>query len=245
LFIGGLFTDHWIGYFRPNIAALTQFGLITERSTINSDASILDNAAAIRKDVLTLFQRTRKPVVIVAQSKGGVDAAAAFSMYGAELKPYVRGLVALQAPLAGSPLPTDLVDSSLSGVIKGFIKLLFKGDPKSLSDLSYPDRQTWFRAHPYTPNLAFPTVCVATATTRFLSFLAAPAKYVRDKYGVQNDGLVAVNDALFPGSLAVELSDMDHADLVFLDKAHFGTYSSKAATLASIWILLSETTAPF
>jgi pimeloyl-ACP methyl ester carboxylesterase len=52
---------------------------------------------------------TQKKVVLLGHSKGGVDAAAACSMFWNELKDKVVGLALIQSPYGGSPVAADIL----------------------------------------------------------------------------------------------------------------------------------------
>ena len=47
--------------------------------------------------------------MLLGHSKGGVDAAAALSMYWPELKDKVAGLALAQSPYGGSPIASDIL----------------------------------------------------------------------------------------------------------------------------------------
>jgi alpha-beta hydrolase superfamily lysophospholipase len=48
-------------------------------------------------------------VLLLGHSKGGVDAAAALSLYWPQLKDKVAGLVLAQSPYGGSPVASDIL----------------------------------------------------------------------------------------------------------------------------------------
>ena len=52
---------------------------------------------------------SKKRVLILGHSKGGVDAAAALSMYWPELRDKVAGLALAQSPYGGSPIASDIM----------------------------------------------------------------------------------------------------------------------------------------
>jgi len=47
--------------------------------------------------------------MVLGHSKGGIDAAAALSMYWPELKDKVAGLALAQSPYGGSPIASDIL----------------------------------------------------------------------------------------------------------------------------------------
>ena len=63
------------------------------------------NAKQIR-DAILEASNDGKQVVLVGQSKGGVDITAALALYP-EFKPHVRAVVSMQAPYGGTPIASD------------------------------------------------------------------------------------------------------------------------------------------
>ncbi|MFW2389516.1 MAG: hypothetical protein ACN4G0_14340, partial [Polyangiales bacterium] len=100
--------------------------------------SVQDNAAAIR----AVLRRTKKRVVIVSHSKGGLDTLEAL-IHAPELwgKPVV-GWVALQAPFYGSPI-ADSTTASLNGLLLESLG----GDRQSAEDLKTKRRAAYMEAN--------------------------------------------------------------------------------------------------
>lgn len=67
------------------------------------------NAAQVKEHIKELYWGTKKKVVLLGHSKGGVDAAAACSMFWNELKDKVVGLALIQSPYGGSPVAADIL----------------------------------------------------------------------------------------------------------------------------------------
>ena len=88
--------------------------------------------------------------------------------------------------------------------------LFFYGVSRSVDDLAYPGRMEFVRRHPYAGEV--PTVSLATSRYSWRSMLWPVARYMFERYGLPNDGLVAQVDAEIPGSRLVRLDDMDHAE---------------------------------
>lgn len=72
-------------------------------------AAVETNAQQLKDYIEELFWGTGKRVVLLGHSKGGVDAAAALSIYWDELRDKVLGLVAVQSPYGGSPIASDML----------------------------------------------------------------------------------------------------------------------------------------
>lgn len=193
-------------------------------SAVDGEGTVLDNAAALRREILAYHRETGgKRVVLVGHSKGAADAAAALALYESELSGIVRGLVASQCPYGGSPIASDLLAFPALEELTARALELLVGLPAGegaralvppMRDVSYAARRAFVSRHPL-PD-AFPCVSFHTATSSRASFLYLSAAYVRRRYDAANDGLVARCDAEIPGSVAVRWSaEQDHADCVY------------------------------
>lgn len=72
-------------------------------------ASVEHNAWELKEYVEELYWGSGKRVMLLGHSKGGVDAAAALSIYCNELKDKVAGLALVQSPYGGTPLASDFL----------------------------------------------------------------------------------------------------------------------------------------
>lgn len=210
--------------------------LTTTFSEFDTDKSVAHNAAVLRMEVLAMVgERGRKHptrrVVVLAHSKGAVDFAAALTLYPDELTPHIAAHVSLQGPHGGSPLVNDLMCTNLQRTVAiSTLNTLSGAGAEALMDLTYPVRRSFHTdAGPY-PAGAVPTVCLASwdkrrwggalgqlgawgGLTSMLQgpVLLAPAiAYIRARYGRRSDGAVCVDDAILPGTVFVQLDDMDH-----------------------------------
>lgn len=67
------------------------------------------NAWELKQYIEELYWGSGKRVMLLGHSKGGVDAAAALSMYWDDLREKVAGLALVQSPYGGSPLASDIL----------------------------------------------------------------------------------------------------------------------------------------
>ena len=235
--VGGLFTQHYPGYMDANTKALKDAGLDATKVPVNSDGSVAENAKFLRDTILDASKNGQQ-VVLVGQSKGGVDITSALALYP-ELAPHVRAVVAMQAPYGGTPVASDLESSTrLQAVANKAITGLLHGDPKSLLDLSYDSRKAFVADHPYPTNI--PTVSLATSRSSGKSLLAATEDYMTKRYGLKSDGLVVGLDAEIPGSKVVRLDDMDHAEGVMQGLPGFANYKPGDVTMALVTMALEQ-----
>lgn len=195
-------------YFDQNLDGLKAMGMQVDRAPINTIDSVEHNAKVIRDEIMK-YAAQGKQVVLIGHSKGGLDSEAALAMYP-ETQKAVRGLVTIQSPYGGSPMANDL-DSipGLEDVVGPALKAL-GGTKESCLELTYERRKEFLAKYPMPPGI--PTVCMASNKQSPISPLFSTAEYMKQRYGVQNDGLVAENDAFIPGSRTVTLNGLDHLD---------------------------------
>lgn len=72
-----------------------------------TQASVEHNAWELKQYIEELYWGSGKCVMLLGHSKGGVDAAAALSVYWPDLKDKVAGLALVQSPYGGTPLASD------------------------------------------------------------------------------------------------------------------------------------------
>jgi triacylglycerol lipase len=233
LMVGGLFTSHYPGYFKQNQDALKAAGLDVQDAPIDTGGTVEANAKALRDAIMSSGDAS---FVLVGQSKGGVDIAAALALYP-EIKPHVRAVVSMQAPYGGTPIASDLEESpALSRLLNDAIQKLFKAQAASLADLSYASRRAFVGAHPYPDDV--PTLCLASSRADGRSVLFDTAEYMLRRYGLASDGLVPTVDAIIPGAELVKLTNMDHADGVLRGVSGFQNYSPGPLTTALVAVAL-------
>jgi hypothetical protein len=153
-----------------------------------------------------------EPVLIVAHSKGGLEALAAL------IEPAVRarcaGFLAMQSPFLGSPVADAVIGSKpLEAAAAGLARLLGIGSGDGVRDLTTAARRAWMQEHRAEIAAlvaALPVACVATvlreggARGRERLHLAA-AQWMEKRGHGPNDGLVPVASALIPGAAHVVL----------------------------------------
>lgn len=87
-------------------------------------ASVDKNAREIKEYIEEIYWGSKKRVLLLGHSKGGVDAAAALCLYWSDLKDKVAGLVLAQSPYGGSPIASDLLREGQLGDYVGLRKML-------------------------------------------------------------------------------------------------------------------------
>ncbi|KAL6129098.1 hypothetical protein ACLB2K_072451 [Fragaria x ananassa] len=127
---------------------------------IHSEASVEKNALEIKEYIEEFYWGSKKRVLVLGHSKGGIDAAAAMSLYWPDLKDKVAGLVLAQSPYGGSPIATDILREGQLGDYVNLRKLMeilickvIKGDLQALEDLTYDRRREFLKKHPLPKDL--------------------------------------------------------------------------------------------
>lgn len=211
--VPGLLSSYSPGYFRQALERLRDLGLDARYLGVDSstDATSEANAARLRLAFTNVHRGSGgKKLVIIAHSKGCLDSSLALTRFP-ELAGMVHAVVALQAPYGGAAIADDiavanpamreLLERALAGFGLGIA---------SLRDMSYGVRRVLIGTHGHLcarhPSLR--VISLASCGPRTLASPLAPtAAYLRQAHDADSDGLVCVEDALFPGSLAIVLDD--------------------------------------
>ncbi|KAM1155508.1 hypothetical protein ACFX13_026983 [Malus domestica] len=153
LLIPGLFSNHGPLYFVGTKKFFSKMGLACHIAKIHSEASVAHNAWELKQYIEELYWGSGKRVMLLGHSKGGVDAAAALSVYWGDLKDKVAGLALVQSPYGGTPLASDclregqVADKETRRIMELLICKLIKGDIRALEDLTYEKRKEFILNH--------------------------------------------------------------------------------------------------
>ena len=233
LFVGGIFTKRYPLYLARNRRRLRELGLSAREVPIDTEGTVIANAAVIRDAVLQAG-----PCVLVGQSKGPLDIHAALALHPL-IVPKVRAFVSLQAPFAGTPLATDAEASPLlRRAVYGIVGGLLRGSPRAYFEMGYAERRAFLALHSPTPLV--PTLAVAARTERAGWPLERTRRYLLENYGAPNDGFVPAIDEEIPGARVVRLQGMDHASLALRWLRPRAPFEPGRATEALIALALEE-----
>ncbi|KAL8237083.1 hypothetical protein R6Q59_018164 [Mikania micrantha] len=153
LLIPGLFSNHGPLYFVSTKRFFSKMGLACHIAKIHSEASVEYNSLVLKQYIEELYWGSGKRVMLLGHSKGGVDAAAALSLYWCDLKDKVAGLALVQSPYGGTPIASDvmregqLADKETRRIMELIVCKIIKGDLRSLEDLTYEKRKQFLSQH--------------------------------------------------------------------------------------------------
>ncbi|XP_030535371.1 uncharacterized protein LOC115744376 isoform X1 [Rhodamnia argentea] len=154
LLVPGLFSNHGPMYFVNTKTSFSKMGLTCHIAKIHSEASVEKNAREIKEYIEEIYWGAKKRVLILGHSKGGIDSAAALSLYWPELKDKVAGLAIAQSPYGGTPVASDILREGQLGDYVSLRKLMeilickvIKGDMRALEDLTYERRKEFLTKH--------------------------------------------------------------------------------------------------
>jgi pimeloyl-ACP methyl ester carboxylesterase len=227
-------------YMDSNLDALKDAGCETARAPVNTFDGVEANAK-ILKDTIEKYAAEGKKVVLVCHSMGGLDAAAALSLYP-ELKDDVRAMVTIQSPYGGSPVAQDTVTNPVLKSVAGAAMDLLGGSGKAFTDLTYDARQAFVAAHPMPPGI--PTVCMASSRASPFSTMFATQEYLKSRYGLASDGMVSPADAFIPGAQTVTLQGLDHLETTGTEIDPFAAYHPADLTLGLVALALKAPPLP-
>lgn len=198
-------------YFEEHLALLRSLGVDCAVAPINSEATVRQNAAVIA----ALAAASPKPVLLVAHSKGGLDALEALLSYP-RARANTRAVVALMAPFFGAPIADKVLASPpLSGAAVRLLELM-GGSRQALADLSAAERAVYYGARAGAIAGLLREVPVLSVAARKdddnwnFDTLLEPFRDYMLALGLPNDGLVPAASAILPGTRYVVLDGLDH-----------------------------------
>ncbi|KAM3293039.1 hypothetical protein ACQJBY_036559 [Aegilops geniculata] len=208
LLVPGLFSNHGPLYFVKTKAYFSKMGLVCHIAKIHSESSVSKNAREIKEYIEEIYWGSRKRVLLLGHSKGGVDAAAALSLYWPQLKDKVAGLVLAQSPYGGSPVASDILREGQLGdyvmlrkLMEILVSKVLKGDLQALEDLTYERRKEFLAQHPLPPEV--PIVSFHTEASITPSVLTALSHVAHVELPVAADGNPARIPVVMPLSAAL------------------------------------------
>jgi alpha-beta hydrolase superfamily lysophospholipase len=191
-----------VDYMASQLDWLQAIGVDAMRMKLPSAAPVARNAEAIAEAILGAPGR----VILVAHSKGGLEALSALLMPGVADR--CGGFLALQSPFRGSPV-ADLAlgIGALREVSVRLVALAKLGDGEGLHDLTVAVRAPWMERHAAAIEALaarVPVTSLATDLTDQTSLgehaYVPLSRWMRKMGAGPNDGLVPVASTILPGA---------------------------------------------
>ncbi|KAL7137627.1 hypothetical protein ABFS83_10G106200 [Erythranthe nasuta] len=230
LLIPGLFSNHGPLYFVSTKRFFSKMGLACHIAKIHSEASVEQNAWELKEYIEELYWGSgKRRVMLLGHSKGGVDAAAALSIYLNELRDKVAGLALVQSPYGGTPIASDilrqgqLADVETRRIMEFIICKLIKGDIRALEDLTYEKRKEFVRNHKVPDNIPIISfhseASVAPAVISTMSHIAhAELPWLPHMIGSTEDAIARNVPVIVPVSAAMAVCAL-HLQLRYGEKS--------------------------
>lgn len=192
-----------LDYMHPLVDWLHEQGAAPSVVPLRTAEPVAANARRLADAILA----EPTPVLIVAHSKGGLEALAA--LMDPRVAARCTGLLAMQSPFHGSPVADAVMgNGALGAAAGGLARLLRIGSGDGVRDLTIAARRAWMAAQADSVArlvATLPVACLATvleeggARGRERLHLAA-ARWMEKRGHGPNDGLVPVSSALIPGA---------------------------------------------
>ncbi|EFC39824.1 predicted protein [Naegleria gruberi] len=201
----------------------------------NNDNNNDNNNNMINSEEKETSSEMNQKLLVIGHSKGACDITYALAKYENELKPYVKGLISLQAPYAGSALANDITEFGAAKILllKILIEDVLGGELKAIEDMSYNERMKQVTQYPY-PSSTFPCIAMSSYENSPNSLLYPAISYLKARYNVTNDGLVPTMDGYIPGCKNIIIKDMDHSGSAFTGFPNLSKYDPAQLSLTFI-----------
>jgi hypothetical protein len=211
--------------FGQAIDRLVASGVRVDAVVVGGRSSADHNARQIAEALGGSQPTTGERVVMVGYSKGTVDILEFIVMYP-ELAQKVAAVVSFGGPVFGSPLAVDAERYYRHLPADAFGEFCEPGDGGVFTSLLPHVRQQWMAEHPLPQHVRY--FSVAAFTTRdHLSRGLRHSWHELAAVDERNDGQVALQDALIPGSTLLALVNSDHWDLAIALDAQVPYLSSR------------------
>jgi pimeloyl-ACP methyl ester carboxylesterase len=178
---------------------------------IESEDGISPNARRIAAEI----EKSKKPVIIVSHSKGGLDTLETL-ITRPDLRRKVRSIVFIQSPFYGAPIADYVLERPVLAETSSLALRLMGGSLQSVRDLSVKSRAAYMEKNAgeiaeitgSIPTLSFGSWKQDEKNTWDTNL--EPFRNLMDGWGMNNDGLVPVQSAMLPGAGQIAIEGVDH-----------------------------------
>lgn len=202
-----------VEYLTHHVRQLRDEGFQAEIADVDTGATVAANGAQLAE----ILARHHCPTWVVSHSKGGLDVLEALIEHP-DVRRYVDGWIAFQAPFHGSPVADVASGSGRARKVSRAALKLLGADLQAIVDLRTDIRSRYMdeRAACIAElTRQVPIMCVGTVTRQgSLSLMPQwPTGRWMESMGLKNDGLVPVNATILPGARFVGLRGLGHGQV--------------------------------
>jgi len=241
IFVSGLFTNHYPGYFSSCYHALETLDLDYSAVPLNTEGTVEENAESIGTYIAELSTKKNCQFILICHSKGGLDALEYCRVNMVEAKRIIHGIINIQCPFFGCPtvgiLSSRYDEVNLSKLLGRMIDAVISSDnaDTTIEQLSYDTRDKYMNE------------LLSGSGDRRITSLLAPIKFITvatyadfrpcyydmfkphelfgkislrvlnkvvEETGLHSDGLTTQPDARLPGSDVILLPDAYHTSVI-------------------------------
>ncbi|MCX5792168.1 MAG: hypothetical protein NTY45_08150 [Elusimicrobia bacterium] len=198
-------------YFDSQIAWLRAGGVDARIVNIESEESVEFNAVRIAESI----NRSPLPVILIAHSKGGLDALEALLAWE-KTAGKVSGVITIQSPFLGTPMADYVLKNRFFDTTLWAALALLGGSEMSLLDLSTDTREIYHRDNAAAIaglTAKIPFICFGSWIDNDERQMDTELALIRDfllAFGLNNDGVVPSGSALLPGAYSIVVEGPDH-----------------------------------
>lgn len=181
---------------------------------VNTIGSIADRAAQLASQIDNFFKQG--PIHVIAHSMGGLDTRYLLAHNLNGLAGRIASLSTISTPHGGSPIADALTGEQIplvgplaTRLLAGFLDAFpgLKANTGALADLTTASARKFTQANPPTPGVQY---FAYAAKGPVAAFLAPFQEFIRLAGEGDNDGVVSVASATWPGALAEATWPTDH-----------------------------------
>ncbi|MFA6582943.1 MAG: hypothetical protein WCS77_01485 [Elusimicrobiaceae bacterium] len=202
LFVPGFLSDFQAAYFADQINWAKSNGIDTLRVAIQSENSTAQNS----RTVASAVRKSSKPVIMITHSKGGLDTLDMLIKYP-DLRPKIKGWIAMQAPFFGSPVADRVYANPALNPMTHIMLEILGGNMGSLNSLRVAVRTRYMSKNAASISSAtadISVLCVVYWVKKTSAFSMLSSK------DYKSDGVVPVESQKLPDKPFIEIEGADH-----------------------------------
>lgn len=199
-----------VEYLTHQVRQLRDEGFDASIADIDTGATVARNGERLAEIVAA----RHCPTWIVTHSKGGLDTLQALIAYP-EMRRYVDGWIAFQAPFHGSPIADVASGTKRARRISGAALKVLGADLEAIGDIGTDRRARYMDENAPAVEQVLrdvPMMCVGTVSSGTSLWPDGPTRRWMESLGLKNDGMVPLSSVILPGSRFVTLGGIAHGE---------------------------------